>query len=178
MDIILERSKSDWFWIFIITIVGLSFDMPGSHHLALTQSDTNKTIKEPVIANENWTSKRDNLSLNIKLEPNVPVIDKWTRMDFELHNYAGGGELVKGNFTVNATITDHDGRLFKFPEKTIEDGRFSLEYIFPDDGQHKVILQLYNNSRAITVASFDLNIPHPQTNQDNFLSQLFQSRPF
>ena len=114
----------------------------------------------------------------MKLEPNVPIIDKWTRMDFELRNQEGDGEFVKGNFTSNATITDHAGRLFKFPEKTIEDSRFFLEYIFPDDGQHQVILQLYDNSRAITVASFDLNIPHSQTTPGNLLSQLFQSRPF
>ncbi|MGD9533867.1 MAG: hypothetical protein AB7V56_08875 [Candidatus Nitrosocosmicus sp.] len=164
-------------FLFMITFIGLFyFYSPCDASFALNK--TQNTLAQSVIANDSWTSKRDNLSINMKLEPNVPIIDKWTRMDFELRNHEGEGEFVKGNFTANATITDHDGRLFKFPEKTIEDGRFFLEYIFPDDGQHKVILQLYNNSRANTVASFDLNIPHPQINQDNFWSQLFQSRPF
>ena len=147
-----------------------------SPYEVLAQNKTQNTSTESVIADDSWISKRDNLNVTMKVKPQVPIIDEWTLIDVELRHLDSNG-IVNGNISVNATITDHDGRLFKFPEKTIQSGKISLEYIFPDDGQHRIILQLYNNSRAINVASFDLNVPHSQPSND-FLSWLFQPRPY
>jgi hypothetical protein len=130
-----------------------------------------------ILDDDTWNSKRDNLSINLKLEPSVPVIDQWTKMYFEIKEL-GSGKLVQNtNLTVNATITDHDGRLFKFPEQKVTDGKFGVSYIFPDDGQHRVILQLYKDYVALNVATFDINIPHLQPPK-GFFERLFQPLPY
>lgn len=38
------------------------------------------------------------------------------------------------NLSSRVTITDRDGRLFKFDDQPVLDGKFSVEYMFPDDG--------------------------------------------
>ena len=54
------------------------------------------------------------------------------------------------------------------------------EYIFPDGGQHRILLQLYKNTIPFTVTYFDIFIPHssiqlaPGANKV-FFSQLFES---
>ena len=67
------------------------------------------------------------------------------------------------DLNTRVTITDHDGRLYKFENNLIAatDGQFSVNYTFPDDGEHRIILQLYKNTTPFTVSSFDLLIPHP-----------------
>ncbi|HJR49310.1 MAG TPA: hypothetical protein VJ799_14210 [Nitrososphaeraceae archaeon] len=153
-----------------------SFYFTNANNFIFAQSELNNTIPTNVITNETWLSKRDNLNITIKLDPKVPIIDKWTLIQFEVRKL-DSGDLVNDTLTSNVTMTDHDGRLFKFPEQTISNGKFSVEYIFPDDGQHRLILQFYKDSTAFTVASFVLNIPHPQPSND-FLSWLFQPRPY
>jgi len=153
-----------------------SFYFNNANYLVFPQSELTNTIPTNTIANETWLSKRDNLNITIKLDPKVPIIDEWTIIQFEVRKL-DSGDLVNDSLTSNVTITDHDGRLFKFPERIISNGKFSVEYIFPDDGQHRMILQFYRDSTAFTIAAFELNITHPQTSND-FLSWLFQPRPY
>ena len=159
----------------MVTISG-SFYITNANNLVSAQSELNNTIPTNTIANETWLSKRDNLNITIDLNPKIPIIDEWTLIQFEVRKL-DSGDLVNDTLTSNVTITDHDGRLFKFPEQIIANGKFSVDYIFPDDGQHRIILQFYKNSTAFTVASFDLNISHPQPS-DDFLSWLFQPRQY
>ncbi len=159
----------------MMTILG-SFYITNANNLVFGQSDLNNTIPTNTIANETWLSKRDNLNITIELNPKIPIIDEWTLIQFEVRKL-DSSDLVNDTLTSNVTITDHDGRLFKFPEQIIANGKFSVDYIFPDDGQHRIILQFYKNSTAFTVASFDLNISHPQQ-PDDFLSWLFQPRQY
>lgn len=130
-----------------------------------------------ILVNDTWTSKRDNLSISIKLDPTIPVIDQWTALYFEIKELESGKLVQNDNLTVNATISDHDGRLFKFPEQKVKDGKLNISYIFPDDGQHRIILQLYKDDRAFTVSTFDMNVPHPQPPR-GILESLFQPRPY
>ena len=153
-----------------------SFYFTNANNLVFAQSELTNTFPASTIANETWLSKRDNLNITIKIDPKVPVIDEWTLIQFEVRNL-DSGDLVNDTLTSNVTLTDHDGRLFKFPEQMISNGKFSIEYIFPDDGHHRIILQFYKDSTAFTVASFELNVPHPQPSND-FLSWLFQPRPY
>lgn len=154
-----------------------SFYFTNALNLVSAQTDFNNTFPTEIIANETWASKRDNLKITIELDPKIPMIDEWTKILFEVSRL-DSGELVNGNLKTNTTLTDHDGRLYKFPEQVIADGKFSVDYIFPDDGQHKIILQLYKDSTAFTVASFDLTTPHPKASSNDFLSWLFQPRPY
>ncbi|VFJ15160.1 hypothetical protein [Candidatus Nitrosocosmicus franklandus] len=140
------------------------------------QVEDNNTT-EPIIDNTTWISERENLKITMNLEPKIPIIDQWTLISFEIRNLTSDDLLLENGLLVNATITDHDGRLFKFPQKSVKDGMFNLEYIFPDDGQHRIILQFYKSNIAFIVASFDLTVPHPQPATD-FWSQLFQPKPY
>ncbi|MDN5846408.1 MAG: hypothetical protein L0H53_09060 [Candidatus Nitrosocosmicus sp.] len=56
------------------------------------------------------------------------IIDKWTLIHFEIRKL-DSGDLVNDTLTSNVTMADHDGRLFKFPEQIISNGKFSVEYI-------------------------------------------------
>lgn len=141
------------------------------------QQTGNDDISPKILVNDTWISKRDNLSINIKLEPTVPIIDQWTKMYFEIKELGSGNLVQYDILTVNATISDHDGRLFKFPKQQVMDGRFNISYIFPDDGQHRVILQIYKDNAAFNVAAFDIDVPHPQSPQ-GFFERLFQPLPY
>ena len=140
----------------MVTISGL-FYIANANNLVFAQSELNNTIPTNTISNDTWLSKRDNLNITVKLDPKIPIIDEWTLIQFEVRKL-DSGDLVNDTLTSNVTITDHDGRLFKFPEQIIANGKFSVEYIFPDDGQHRIILQIYKDSTAFTVASFDLTV--------------------
>ncbi len=116
-----------------------------------------------IVKNDSWISERDNLNITIKLVPEVPVIDETTKILFEV-TYLNGSKPYE-DLNTRVTITDHDGRLYKFENKLIPviDGQFSVNYVFPDDGEHRIILQLYNNITPFTLSSFDLLIPHLTT---------------
>ena len=115
----------------------------------------------PIIKNDSWISKRDNLNVTLNLMPLLPVIDETTKLLFEV-TYLNNSKPYE-DLNTRVTITDHDGRLYKFENKLVPllDGQFSINYIFPDDGEHRIILQLYKNMTPFTVSSFDLAIPHP-----------------
>ena len=120
-----------------------------------------------IVKNDNWISERDNLNISLRLEPQVPIIDQVTRLSFEVRNL--NDSTLVNNLNTKVTLTDHDGRLYKFENKSIpiSGGHFSVDYIFPDDGEHRIILQLYKNATPFTVSSFDLAIPHPVAPSEN-----------
>ncbi len=132
----------------------------------------NNKIVNPIV-NSTWISKRDNLNITMSLIPQMPIIDQTTKINFEVKKLDNLGLL--GNASAKITITDQDGRLYKFDNKffPILDGNVSVEYLFPVEGEHKVILQLYNNSRPFTVSSFDIIIPQSVPKDDNLVSNLF-----
>ena len=130
-----------------------------------------------IVKNDYWISQRDDLNITIKLVPDVPVIDENTKILFEVMHLLNNSGPYK-DLNTRVTITDHDGRLFKFENKLIPitNGQFSINYIFPDDGEHKIILQLYKNTTPFTVGSFDLVVPHPtalQSQTDKILKPFF-----
>jgi hypothetical protein len=125
-----------------------------------TKSFSQAEATQSVVKNDSWISERDNLNITINLEPAVPIIDETTKISFEVKQLDSSKPYEDLNTRV--TITDHDGRLYKFENKLVPviDGQFSVNYTFPDDGEHRIILQLYKNTTPFTVSSFDLLIPH------------------
>jgi hypothetical protein len=107
--------------------------------------------------------------------PQMPIIDQMTKINFEVKKLNNLGFL--NNASAKITITDQDGRLYKFDNKffPIVDGNVSVDYLFPVEGQHKVILQLYNNSMPLSVGSFDIIIPKSIPKDNNLISNLFGS---
>ena len=97
----------------------------------------------------------------MNLTPMIPIIDENTKLSFKIKSLNDAMSIQ--DLEAKITITDHDGRLYKFENKflPVTNGQFSVDYIFPDDGEHRIILQLYKNITPYTVSSFDLSIPHP-----------------
>ena len=120
-----------------------------------------------IIKNSTWISISKNLTLSLELIPKTPIIDEMTRMQFELTSLNGSNQ--DENIKAKVTVTHHDGRLSKFDGKLIplSNGKFSVDYIFPDDGEHRIILQIYKNTTPFTVSSFDLAIPHSVAPSEN-----------
>jgi hypothetical protein len=154
--------------LFILFSMLFAFSESGSN--AFTLNDTTPSI----VKNDSWISERNNLNVSIKLEPIVPVIDETTKILFEI-TYLNNSKPFE-DLNTRVTLTDHDGRLYKFENKLLSviDGQFSVNYIFPDDGEHRIILQLYKNTTPFAVSSFDLLIPHPipPAQTDNILKPL------
>ena len=142
--------------IILFILFSMLFALSGYSSKAFSQGDTTSSI----VKNDSWISERNNLNVTIKLMPMVPVIDETTKILFEVTSLNNSKPFEDLNTRV--TITDHDGRLYKFENKLLPviDGQFSVDYIFPDDGEHRIILQLYKNTTPFTVSSFDLLIPH------------------
>jgi len=130
--------------VLVVLVYFLDQNLPTTH----PQNVTN------VIKNSTWMSISKNLTLSIELIPKTPIIDEMTRMQFEL---SLNGSNQNENIKAKVTVTDHDGRLYKFEGKLIplSDGKFPVNYIFPDDGEHRVIVQLYQNTTPYTISAFD-----------------------
>ncbi len=143
--------------IILVSIFPLLFALSECTTKAVSQNEATP----PIVKNNSWISERNNLNVSIKLEPTVPVIDETTKISFKM-TYLNNSKPFE-DLNTRVTITDHDGRLYKFENKLIpvNDGQFSVNYIFPDDGEHRIILQLYENTTPFTVSSFDLALPHP-----------------
>ena len=143
--------------VILVSAFFILFALSGNSLEVFSQAETTQSV----VKNDSWISERDNLNMTINLEPNVPVIDETTKISFEVNQLDTSKPFEDLNTRV--TITDHDGRLYKFENKLIPvtNGKFSVNYIFPDDGEHRIILQLYKNTTPFTVSSFDLAIPHP-----------------
>ncbi|WP_144730288.1 hypothetical protein [Candidatus Nitrosocosmicus arcticus] len=156
-------------------ILALSIFVPKSQYLAYSQPGNNSSTSSNV-----WTSERNNLNITMTLMPQVPIIDQKIKILFDVRTLNDSSEFE--GLKAKVTLTDHDSRLYKFENKIIPiyDGKFSVEYIFPDDGQHRILLQLYKNTTPFTVGSFDIFIPHsskqppPNANKD-FFTQFFDN---
>lgn len=143
--------------LFCLLLVIITFIILGYPNFVFSQNG-NMSMS----SNKTWTSQHNNLNVTMKLYPEVPIIDQKTKISFEVRTL-NDSSFFEG-LNAKATMTDHDGRLYKFENKFIpvSNGNFSIEYIFPDDGEHRIILQLYKNTTAFAIGSFDIFIAHPQ----------------
>lgn len=158
------------FFIIVISIISLlQFLVPFSNTVYAQTDNTDQ--KET----RSWTSQRDNLNVTMLLKPLVPTIDQPTELHFKVMELNSGSPYE--HLTANVTIVDSDGRLFKFPGQPVINGEFYVIYIFPDDAQNNILLQLNKNSTSVGLASFNVNVP-PLPLPDNWFEQLFSPRPF
>ncbi|MBA3976988.1 MAG: hypothetical protein H0X50_02175 [Nitrosopumilus sp.] len=156
-------------YLFFLTVYLNFFSQLG--FIAFSQSETNSFAND----NNTWISKQNNLNITMSLNPEIPLIDQKAKILFEVKKLNESGFFE--NLNAKVTITDHDGRIFRFASQPVDDGKFFVEYMFPDHGEHIAILQLYKNGSAFSISSFNLVIPHfppPPSPFDNFLSNLFK----
>jgi hypothetical protein len=139
-----------------------------SDSIVLAQTDRMKVVK-----NNTWISKQNNLNVTMNLQPKIPVVDDKTKIIFEIKKLNNSDFFE--NLNAKVTMTDSDGRLFKFNNQSVSDGKFSVEYLFPSKGEHRVILQLYQNESAFAVGSFDIVVPQTPPPSGNLLSNIFKN---
>ncbi|MFN2434338.1 MAG: hypothetical protein ABR515_03080 [Nitrososphaeraceae archaeon] len=103
-----------------------------------------------------WEDPQDNLEIEFGYEPEEPIIDAFTNLSFSITDWRTG-EHVK-DYVALVTITQGE-RLFRFQNITVPNGDFSVDYLFPEDGTHQVLLRVDTNN-SIHVASFQVFVPH------------------
>lgn len=103
-----------------------------------------------------WKIPDKNLRIQFGYKPEKPIIDTFTNLQFSV-TALQTDEHIK-DLVAQVTVTNGQ-RLFKFQNISAQNGDFSVDYIFPDDGTHQVLLRLDKND-SINVASFNVFVPH------------------
>ena len=107
---------------------------------------------------QEWISQKDSVKILFTYQPERPIIDTFTKLQFSVINLTNN-EYLK-DFDSRVVVTNGQ-RLFKFENITVSNGNFSVEYIFPDDGTHQVITRIDKDVAAVQVlASFNVFVPH------------------
>jgi len=132
-----------FFILFFVTFLTLPF------HTSYAHIGDSKNIQV-------WKNPKNDLKIEFAYKPERPVIDTFTTLQFSVTNL-GTDEHVKDS-VAQVTVTNGQ-RLFKFQNINNENGDFSVDYLFPDDGTHQVLLRIDKND-SIQVASFKVFVPH------------------
>ena len=144
-------------------------------HYNFFHSFAQNITKENAVKTSSWTSKRDNLNITMSLSPSLPVMDQNTTISFEIKKLNNAISSNYANLSGRVVIVDSDGRLFKFGNQSITDNKLSINYIFPSNGEDRIILELYKNQTPFTIGSFNLNVTTPNNQQNSdFFSNLFK----
>lgn len=123
--------------------------------ITFAQSATNVTL--PLNRTQEWISQRDNVKILFAYQPERPIIDTFTNLEFRVINLTSNENLK--DFDARVVVTNGQ-RLFKFENITVPEGDFSVEYIFPDDGTHQVVFRIDKGAFFSVVASFNVFVPH------------------
>lgn len=105
---------------------------------------------------QQWQSNKDNVLIQFSYDPEKPIIDSFTELKFNIQNMSTGKHIQ--DITARVVVTNGQ-RYFKFDNISIQNGHFSVKYIFPDDGTHQVLLRLVTDNDVIP-ASFKVFVPH------------------
>ena len=103
-----------------------------------------------------WKNPKNDMKIGFAYNPEKPIIDTFTNLQFSITNL-GTDEHIK-DLVAQVTVTNGQ-RLFKFQNISAQNGDFSVDYLFPDDGTHQVLLRIDAND-TIHVASFNVFVPH------------------
>ena len=134
--------------IFIFVTVSVTILIIPFHSCYAHIVDSNNT--------QVWKNTNDNLKIQFGYNPEKPIIDTFTNLQFSITNL-GTDEHIK-DLVAQVTVTNGQ-RLFKFQNISAQNGDFSVDYLFPDDGTHQVLLRIDAND-TIDVASFNVFVPH------------------
>ncbi len=128
---------------FSVTLLSISVNLSNAHIF-----NSNNT--------QIWNNTEDNIRIEFGYLPEEPIIDTFTNLAFSVTNLRTGDHSAEGMAQVTVT---NGQRLFKFNNVSIQNGDFSVDYLFPDDGTHQVLLRLDKND-SINLASFQVFVPH------------------
>jgi hypothetical protein len=123
--------------------------------ITLAQSSENKI--SPLNKTQEWVSQKDAVKILFTYQPERPIIDTFTKLQFSVINLTENENLK--DFDARVVVTNGQ-RLFKFENISVTNGDFSVEYIFPDDGTHQVITRIDKGTAVRVLASFNVFVPH------------------
>ena len=139
----------DKFVLTVIIICTFVTTLIISDHSCYAHMIDSKKIQE-------WNNTKNNLKIQFAYNPEKPVIDTFTNLEFSLTD-SRTREHIK-DAIAHVTVTNGQ-RLFKFENISIQNGHFLVDYIFPDDGTHQVLLRI-DRTDYIDLASFQVFVPH------------------
>jgi hypothetical protein len=125
--------------------------------LPVTFSQPSGNVISPLNKTQEWISQRDNVKILFTYQPERPIIDTFTKLQFSVINLTDNENLK--DFDSRVVVTNGQ-RLFKFENITVPNGNYSVEYIFPDDGTHQVITRIDKDPVVQVLASFNVFVPH------------------
>jgi hypothetical protein len=123
----------------------------------VTFSQPSSDVTSPLNETQEWVSQKDAVKILFTYQPERPIIDTFTKLEFSVINMTNNENLK--DFDARVVVTNGQ-RLFKFENVTVRDGDFSVEYIFPDDGTHQVITRIDKGADVQVLASFNVFVPH------------------
>lgn len=124
--------------------------------IPMTFAQSSGNITSPLNKTQ-WISQKDTVKILFAYQPERPIIDTFTKLEFRVINLTGNENLK--DFDARVVVTNGQ-RLFKFENITVPNGNFSVEYIFPDDGTHQVLTRIDKESAVRVLASFYVFVPH------------------
>jgi hypothetical protein len=125
--------------------------------IPVTFAQSSGNITSPLNKTQEWISQKDAVKILFTYQPERPIIDTFTKLEFRVINLTSNENLK--DFDARVVVTNGQ-RLFKFENITVPDGNFSVEYIFPDDGTHQVLTRIDKESAVRVLASFNVFVPH------------------
>jgi len=144
---------------FVMMVITILITDKGLNNALLekTFAQPSGNVTSPLNKTQEWISQKDNVKILFTYQPERPIIDTFTKLEFNVINITNDENLK--DFDARVVVTNGQ-RLFKFENITVRDGDFSVEYIFPDDGTHQVITRIDKGSAVQVLASFNVFVPH------------------
>ena len=144
---------------FVLTIVFVLITDRGLNSTppTITFAQPSGNVTSPLNKTQEWISQRDNVKIFFTYQPERPIIDTFTKLQFSVINLTDNENLK--DFDSRVVVTNGQ-RLFRFENITVPNGNFSVEYLFPDDGTHQVITRIDKDAGVQVLASFNVFVPH------------------
>jgi preprotein translocase subunit SecG len=137
-----------------ILIIDKSYNnfLPGT-----TFAQSSENVTSPPNKTQEWISQKDDVKILFTYQPERPVIDTFTKLEFSVINLTNNENLE--DFDARVVVTNGQ-RLFKFENISVPNGNFSVEYLFPEDGTHQIITRVDKDATVQVLASFSVFVPH------------------
>ena len=144
---------------FVMTVATILIIDKGFNNAlpSTTFAQSSGNVTSPLNKTQEWISQKDGVKILFTYQPERPVIDTFTKLEFRVINLTNDENLK--DFDARVVVTNGQ-RLFKFENITVPDGDFSVEYLFPDDGTHQVIARVDKDATVQVLASFNVFVPH------------------
>ena len=128
--------------------------------------------------------KSNDLNITMQFDPKTPIINKQTKIIFQITHLNGSKDFK--NLTATITVLDNEGGLYKFGKQEVNNGKTFINYIFPNNVNNKIIIQLYKNNQGLALASYDIqssntsssnpySFPSENNKSNNIFSDLINS---